>query len=91
VESRESPDKPLDVLVQHLVTVALGSGAAGQPARSGFDADALFDEVRGAYAYRALAARGVRLGAGLRRVRRRQPGRYPEYHRMVRARTAAGA
>jgi len=31
VESRESPDKPLDVLVQHLVTVALGSepGPAG--------------------------------------------------------------
>ena len=34
-----SPDKPLDVLVQHLVTVALGGG---------FDADALFDEVRDA-------------------------------------------
>jgi len=28
VESRTSPDKPLDVLVQHLVTVALGGGFA---------------------------------------------------------------
>ena len=45
IESRASPDKPLDVLVQHLVTVALGGG---------FDADALFDEVRGAQAYRDL-------------------------------------
>jgi len=28
VESRRAPDKPLDVLVQHLVTVALGTGFA---------------------------------------------------------------
>jgi ATP-dependent Lhr-like helicase len=31
VESRTSPDKPLDVLVQHLVTVALGGGFAADP------------------------------------------------------------
>ncbi len=45
IEARESPDKPLDVLAQHLVTVALGGG---------FVPDALLDEVRGAYAYRTL-------------------------------------
>ncbi|MBP0630690.1 ligase-associated DNA damage response DEXH box helicase [Cupriavidus sp. AcVe19-1a] len=45
IEARESPDKPLDVLVQHLVTVALGGG---------FRADALLAEVRGAWAYREL-------------------------------------
>jgi ATP-dependent helicase Lhr and Lhr-like helicase len=44
-ESRTSPSKPLDVLVQHLVTIALGGG---------FTSDALYDEVRSAYAYRDL-------------------------------------
>ncbi len=75
VESRASPDKPLDVLVQHLVTVALGGG---------FDADALFDEVRTAPAYRTLArdefdwalAFVVQGGASL--------AAYPEYHRVQR-------
>jgi ATP-dependent helicase Lhr and Lhr-like helicase len=45
IESRISPHKPLDVLVQHLVTIALGSG---------FRALDMFDEVRQAYAYRQL-------------------------------------
>jgi len=45
MEARESPDKPLDVLVQHLVTVALGGG---------FQADELLAEVRQAWAYRNL-------------------------------------
>ncbi|WP_404993242.1 ligase-associated DNA damage response DEXH box helicase [Cupriavidus pauculus] len=45
IEARESPDKPLDVLVQHLVTVALGGG---------FQAEALRDEVRRTWAYRDL-------------------------------------
>jgi ATP-dependent Lhr-like helicase len=47
VESRRSPDEPLDVLVQHLVTVALGGG---------FTADALYDEVRTTLAYAHLSA-----------------------------------
>src|SRR5690606_34769890 len=46
IEKRATPDKPLDVLVQHLVTVALGGG---------FTAEAMFDEVRSAHAYRELA------------------------------------
>lgn len=45
VESRRAPDKPLDVLVQHLVTVALGAG---------FMEQALFEEVRQAWSYREL-------------------------------------
>ena len=45
IESRRVPDKPLDVLVQHMVTVALGGG---------FVASDLLQEVRRAYAYRAL-------------------------------------
>lgn len=75
VESRTSPDKPLDVLVQHLVTVALGGG---------FDADALYDEVRSAPAYRTLTrdefdwalAFVVQGGSSL--------AAYPEYHRVTR-------
>ena len=46
IEARHSPDQPLDVLVQHLVTVALGGG---------FVPDALYDEVRGTAAYAALS------------------------------------
>nr|BFE91009.1 hypothetical protein GCM10020185_15450 [Pseudomonas brassicacearum subsp. brassicacearum] len=45
IEPRESPHKPLDVLVQHLVSMALGGG---------FVPDELFEEVRGAWAYRDL-------------------------------------
>lgn len=45
IEARHSPAKPMDVLVQHLVTVALGGG---------FSADALLEEVRRAWAYRNL-------------------------------------
>ena len=46
LESRTSPEQPLDVLVQHLVTVALGGG---------FVPDALYAEVRGAAAYAGLS------------------------------------
>ena len=74
IEKRATPDKPFDVLVQHLVTVALGGG---------FTADALYAEVRGAWAYRKLTRSEfqwaldfvVQGGASL--------GAYPEYHRVV--------
>ncbi|HSM21585.1 MAG TPA: DEAD/DEAH box helicase, partial [Rubrivivax sp.] len=74
VEARSTPDKPLDVLVQHLVTVALGGG---------FEADALFDEVRSAHAFRTLTrdefdwvlAFVERGGDSLTA--------YPEYHRVA--------
>jgi ATP-dependent Lhr-like helicase len=45
IEPRESPHKPLDVLVQHLVSMALGGG---------FEPHALLAEVRSAWAYREL-------------------------------------
>ena len=47
IESRSSPDQPLDVLVQHLVTIALGGG---------FTPDALYAEVRTTAAYANLSA-----------------------------------
>jgi len=46
IEPRESPHAPLDVLVQHLVSIALGGG---------FRPDELRDEVRSAWAYRDLS------------------------------------
>lgn len=45
IEARTSPDKPFDVLVQHVVTVALGGG---------FESQALYEEVRTTHAYRHL-------------------------------------
>jgi ATP-dependent Lhr-like helicase len=46
VEAREPLDKPLDVLVQHLVTLALGGGFRGEEALA---------EVRSTQAYRNLS------------------------------------
>ncbi|WP_010465152.1 DEAD/DEAH box helicase [Acidovorax radicis] len=46
IEDRHTPRAPLDVLVQHLVTIALGGG---------FEPDALLAEVRRAPAYAQLA------------------------------------
>jgi ATP-dependent Lhr-like helicase len=74
VESRAPPEAPLDVLVQHLVSVALGGG---------FVADELLAEVRSAWSYRGLSDEAwawaldfvVRGGSSLRA--------YPEYHRVV--------
>ncbi|MEO6271407.1 MAG: ligase-associated DNA damage response DEXH box helicase [Lautropia sp.] len=45
IEQRPVPHKPLDVLVQHLVTIALGSG---------FRPEQLLCEVRSSYSYRDL-------------------------------------
>jgi ATP-dependent Lhr-like helicase len=75
VESRRTPDKPLDVLVQHLVTVALGGG---------FDADALFDEVRSAAAYRTLTRDEFDWALAFVERGGSSLGAYPQYHRVVR-------
>jgi len=73
IETREPPQQPLDVLVQHLVTVALGGG---------FVPDELLLEVRSTAAYADLSAElwqwcldfvsqgGASLAA------------YPDYHRV---------
>ncbi len=74
IEPRAPLDAPLDVLAQHLVTVAMGGG---------LDPDALFREVAGTAAYarldRALFDDVLRLV--------RDGGRtlvaYPDYHRIV--------
>ncbi|WP_093218796.1 MULTISPECIES: ligase-associated DNA damage response DEXH box helicase [unclassified Variovorax] len=74
IEARHSPDQPLDVLVQHLVTVALGGG---------FVPDDLYGEVRGTAAYEHLSRESwqwcldfvAQGGASL--------AAYPDYRRAV--------
>jgi len=74
VEARFAPDAPLDVLVQHLVSMALGGG---------FRAEPMFREVRTAWSYRRLERAAfqwaldfvVRGGDSLKA--------YPEYQRVV--------
>jgi ATP-dependent Lhr-like helicase len=75
VEQRVSPDKPLDVLVQHLVTIALGGG---------FRADALYAEVRSAWAYRTLTQAEFDWALAFCERGGESLGAYPEYHRIVR-------
>lgn len=45
IEARVPINKPLDLLAQHLVTIGVGTG---------FDAEAMFEEVRSCYSYRDL-------------------------------------
>jgi ATP-dependent Lhr-like helicase len=47
IEARQVPNKPFDVLVQHLVTIALGGG---------FRSEELYEEVKSAWSYRNLSA-----------------------------------
>jgi ATP-dependent Lhr-like helicase len=73
VEARVAPDKPLDVLVQHLVTVALGGG---------FEADALFDEVRQAPSYASLTREEFDWALAFVERGGDSLHAYPEYHRV---------
>ena len=75
MESRESPVKPLDVLVQHMVTVALGGG---------FQADVLFDEVRSAPAYQALTRAEFDWALAFCERGGESLTAYPDYHRVKR-------
>ena len=74
VEARRSPAQPLDVLVQHLVTVALGGG---------FVADELFDEVRGTEAYRELSRDAFDWALAFVERGGDSLTAYPEYHRVA--------
>ncbi|WP_377162017.1 DEAD/DEAH box helicase [Roseateles sp. UC29_93] len=74
IEARRSPREPLDVLVQHLVTVALGGG---------FRPEELLDEVRGTVAYEDLGLENWQWCLDF--VRQGGPSltAYPDYHRVV--------
>ncbi len=73
IESRDSPDKPFDVLVQHLVTIAMGTG---------FTTDGLHEEVTGTWAYRNLSRQEFLWAQDF--VTRGGPSltAYPEYQRV---------
>lgn len=75
VEKRDPPAKPLDVLVQHIVSVALGGG---------FTADALYAEVTGAWSYRGLTRAEFDWAIAFCERGGESLGAYPEYHRIVR-------
>lgn len=75
IEKRESPEKPLDVLVQHLVTVAVGTG---------FEPDAFFAEVRSAWAYRNLTREEFDWAIVFCERGGESLNAYPDYHRIVR-------
>jgi ATP-dependent helicase Lhr and Lhr-like helicase len=75
VEKRTPPAKPFDVLVQHIVTVALGGG---------FTPDALFAEVTTAWSYRALTRTEFDWTVAFCERGGDSLGAYPEYHRIVR-------
>lgn len=74
VEQRPVPQAPLDVLVQHLVTVALGGG---------FEGDALLAEVRTAYSYRDLRADQWQWALDFVARGGQSLTAYPEYQRVV--------
>ncbi|MEC4718879.1 ligase-associated DNA damage response DEXH box helicase [Noviherbaspirillum sp. CPCC 100848] len=74
IESRPVPEKPLDVLVQHMVTIALGGG---------FTSDALFDEVRTAYAYRNLGEEEWQWALQFVACGGQSLAVYPEYRRVL--------
>jgi ATP-dependent Lhr-like helicase len=74
VERRVAPAKPLDVLVQHIVTVALGGG---------FRADELYAEVTTAWSYRGLTRAEFDWAVVFCERGGDSLAAYPEYHRIV--------
>ncbi|MBP6897852.1 MAG: ligase-associated DNA damage response DEXH box helicase [Pseudacidovorax sp.] len=74
IESRHTPREPLDVLVQHLVTVALGGG---------FTPEALYDEVRRTAAYAHLSPASWQWCLDFVRQGGPSLAAYPDYHRVV--------
>jgi ATP-dependent helicase Lhr and Lhr-like helicase len=73
IEPRESPHKPLDVLVQHLVSIALGGG---------FVPEDLYEEVRGAWAYRDLTPEDWMWALAFVRHGGLSLTAYPDYRRV---------
>jgi ATP-dependent Lhr-like helicase len=83
IEARRSPLKPMDVLVQHLVTVALGGGFEAEPLPGGgWGAPALYEEVRGAPAYQALTREEFDWALAFAGQGGASLAAYPQYHRL---------
>jgi ATP-dependent Lhr-like helicase len=74
IEARQVPNKPFDVLVQHLVTVALGGGFRSQD---------LLEEVRSAWSYRALTQEEWQWALDFVARGGQSLTVYPEYRRVL--------
>ncbi|MYM25097.1 ligase-associated DNA damage response DEXH box helicase [Duganella sp. FT135W] len=74
IEARPVPHKPLDVLVQHLVTIALGGG---------FRAPDLLAEVRSAWSYRDLSDEEWQWALDFVACGGQTLVAYPEYRRVL--------
>ena len=74
IEGRYVPNKPFDVLVQHLVTVALGGG---------FHAAELYEEVKSAWSYRALTPEEWQWALDFVARGGQSLTVYPEYRRVL--------
>ena len=74
IEARPVPDKPLDVLVQHLVTMALGGG---------FRSEALYAEVRTSWSYRNLGPEEWQWALDFVARGGQTLAVYPEYRRVL--------
>lgn len=76
IESRTAPRAPLDVLVQHMVTVALGGG---------FEPDDLLAEVRTTWSYRDLDDASWRWALDFVSRGGQALNAYPAYRKVARA------
>jgi len=74
IEGRYVPNKPFDVLVQHLVTVALGGG---------FRSAELYEEVRQAWSYRSLTQEEWQWALDFVARGGQSLTVYPEYRRVL--------
>ena len=74
IEARAAPEQPLDVLVQHLVTVALGGG---------FVPDELYAEVRSTAAYAQLSPDSWQWALNFVKQGGASLAAYPDYHRAL--------
>ncbi|WP_231731345.1 DEAD/DEAH box helicase [Lampropedia cohaerens] len=75
IEPREPPRLCLDVLAQHCVTLALGGG---------FEAEALYREVRGTHAYAELTRADWQAVLDFIAQGGKALANYPDYHRVTR-------
>jgi ATP-dependent Lhr-like helicase len=73
IEARSAPHRPLDVLVQHLVSMALGGG---------FRPEALLEEVRRAWSYRELGDEQWQWALAFVRHGGHSLTAYPDYQRV---------
>ena len=73
IEARSAPHRPLDVLVQHLVSMALGGG---------FRPDELYAEVRQAWSYRELTDEHWQWALAFVRHGGHSLTAYPDYQRV---------